>query len=64
MDRRIDYLTALLIDAVLNGWAAHGTSHAARALYDMDIPLGTAVRVLTRPRKRRCYDLGEPVEEP
>lgn len=47
MERRSDYKTALLIEALI-----HRPS-AARALADLGVPFELARRVLTRPDERR-----------
>jgi hypothetical protein len=53
MERRTDYKTALLIDAVIHEAAAKGTAAAARELLGIGVPLGVAMRVLTQPAQRR-----------
>jgi hypothetical protein len=53
MERRTDYKTALLIDAVIHEAAAQGRVAAARQLLDLGVPLEVAVRVLTKPAMRR-----------
>jgi len=55
MERRQDHLTELIIDAALNVCATHGVQAATIAMAEHDIRLGTILRVLTGPpRKRRC----------
>lgn len=53
MDRPTDRLTQSYIDAVINGLTAVGHQTAARALLELDVPLETALRVVTRPDERR-----------
>lgn len=71
MDRRNDYKTALLIEAIIhdNGAAAPSaalsaaTSAAptpARQLAELGVPIEVTMRVLTRPAERRSV-LPEPV---
>jgi hypothetical protein len=55
MKKRIDRLTAVLIDAVLNNLARQSTMEAARALAGNNVPIEVALRVLTRPHERREY---------
>jgi len=55
MERRTDRITALLVDAVLNGQAAHGIAHSARRLCEIGVPMHVAMRLLTRPAERRDY---------
>jgi len=53
MTRRIDRLTQVYIDAVLNSLPSIGQRGAALMLRDLGVPLETAVRVLTQPGMRR-----------
>ena len=53
MDRRSDYKTALLIDAVIHGDPAQAFSGRARELAALGVPVEVALRVLTRPEQRR-----------
>ena len=53
MDRRSDYKTALLIDAVIHGEPAHGFGARARELAALGVAVEVALRVLTRPEARR-----------
>jgi hypothetical protein len=57
MDRRNDYKTALLIDAIVNGAPEGGKpvprTGVARELAAVGVPLEVAVRLLTRPGERR-----------
>jgi hypothetical protein len=53
MERRTDYKTALLIDAVIHEAAEHGSAAAARELVGLGVQFEVAVRVLTQPAKRR-----------
>lgn len=52
MDRRSDYKTALIIDAVIHEAAAEARP-AARELATLGVPLEVSLRVLTRPAERR-----------
>ena len=52
MDRRSDYKTALMIDAVIHD-AAVQSRPAARELATLGVPLEVSLRVLTRPAERR-----------
>jgi hypothetical protein len=53
MDRRSDYKTALLIDAVIHTPASGERASPARELAGMGVPFEIARRVLTRPTERR-----------
>jgi hypothetical protein len=53
MEKRTDYKTALLIEAVIHELQAIGMPGAARRLVGLGVPLEVAVRVLTRPVERR-----------
>jgi hypothetical protein len=53
MDRRTDYKTALLIEAILHDTTATQGQSPARALAALGVPLATAMRLLTRPAERR-----------
>jgi hypothetical protein len=53
MERRTDYKTALLIDAVIHEAAAHGSAAAARELAGLGVQFEVAMRVLTQPAQRR-----------
>jgi hypothetical protein len=53
MNRRHDRISAMFIDAVLNGSPQHGIAHAARLLHEDGVPFDVALRVLTRPGGRR-----------
>jgi len=52
MDRRSDYKTSLLIDAVLHDVSIEARP-AARELAILGVPLEVSLRVLTRPAERR-----------
>lgn len=52
MDRRSDYRTALIIDAVIHD-AATEARPAANELATRGVPLEVSLRVLTRPAERR-----------
>jgi hypothetical protein len=56
MDRRTDYKTALLIEAIIRDTAVAGQS-PARALAALGVPFEAAMRLLTRPAERR---VGQP----
>lgn len=53
MERRTDYKTALLIEAVIHEASAIGMPAAARRLAELGVTVDVAVRVLTRPVERR-----------
>ena len=53
MHRRIDHLTRIYIDAVLNSVPSIGRPEAALLLRELGVPVETALRVLTRPHERR-----------
>ena len=53
MDRRTDYKTALLIDAVIYTPAPGEGASPARELAGKGVPFEIARRVLTRPAERR-----------
>jgi hypothetical protein len=55
MERRTDYKTALLIEAVIHEAGAIGMPSSARRLAGMGVPIDIALRVLTRPVERRQY---------
>lgn len=57
MNRRIDRLTQVYIDAVLNSMPSIGRVEAALMLRELGVPVETAVRVLTRPDESR-HSLG------
>jgi hypothetical protein len=64
MNRRTDYHTALLIDAVLAAREQMGISTSARTLHEIGVPVEVAMRLLTRPWDRRSYkqsDADKPV---
>ena len=52
MDRRSDYKTALIIDAVMHD-VADQLRPAALQLAEQGVPLEVSLRVLTRPAERR-----------
>jgi hypothetical protein len=56
MDRRNDYKTALMIEAVIHAVPPPRPGAAARELAEMGVPLEVAMRVLTRPAERRHLD--------
>jgi hypothetical protein len=53
MEKRTDYKTALLIEAVIHEAPDIGFPAAARQLAGIGVALDVAVRVLTRPAERR-----------
>jgi hypothetical protein len=53
MKRRLDRLTAILIDTVIDNHAQGSTFIAASILAKNDVPLTVALRVLTRPWEAR-----------
>jgi len=53
MKRRLDRLTAILIDTVIDNHAQGSTFTAASILAKNDVPLTVALRVLTRPWEAR-----------
>lgn len=55
MNNRPDRLTAVYIDLALNLVESHGIAAAARALFDVGVPIELARRVLLRPTERRRY---------
>jgi hypothetical protein len=55
MNRRIDYHTALLIDAILEERERVGINQAARLLRDIGVPIEVAMRLFARPWDRRNY---------
>ena len=54
-DRRIDWRTAVLIDAAINAACSHDVFTAAEELLAQNTPPELIIRVLTRPAKRRRY---------
>ena len=55
MEKRTDYKTALLVEAVIHELQQTGMPGAARRLVELGVPLDVAVRVLTRPVERRQH---------
>jgi hypothetical protein len=55
MEKRTDYKTALLIEAIIHEANSLGRPAAARRLAEIGVPLEVAVRVLTRPVERRQH---------
>jgi hypothetical protein len=53
MNQRLDRLTAILIDAVVNHPAQRSIFTVASILAKNDVPLSVALRVLTRPWEGR-----------
>lgn len=54
MDKRIDHLTALLVDAAINASDVHGMAAATDELVRHGLPLQVVQRVLIMHAKRRC----------
>jgi len=53
MKRRLDRLSAILIEAIVTNRPFHTTQLVARAFADNNIPIDIALRVITRPQERR-----------
>jgi hypothetical protein len=53
MNRRHDRISSLFIDTVVAASRQHGIARAARLLHEDGVPLDVALRVLTRPLRRR-----------
>jgi hypothetical protein len=53
MNRRRDYKTALLIDAVIYSTSAEIRAHAANELSQRPLPDDFAIRIFLEPSKRR-----------
>jgi hypothetical protein len=53
MDRRRDYKTALLIDAVIYSRSAELRAHASGELAERPLPHDFALRIFLAPSKRR-----------
>ncbi|CAH0303398.1 hypothetical protein SRABI118_04483 [Massilia sp. Bi118] len=53
MNRRRDYKTALLIDAVCYSASAEVRSHAADGLAERPLPRDFAIRIFQEPARRR-----------
>jgi hypothetical protein len=61
MRTRLDRLNAILIDAIVSNHRALGIRSAAEALATHHVSLEVALRVLTRPWRRRIVRIGIPV---
>jgi hypothetical protein len=61
MNKRLDRLTAILIDTVVDHHAQRGTPAAAAILAKNHVPLTVALRVLTRPWECRRGPTPPPV---
>jgi hypothetical protein len=61
MRTRIDCLNAILIDAIVSNHRARSIRSAAEALARNHVSLEVALRVLTRPWRRRVARSGIPV---
>jgi hypothetical protein len=57
MKNRTDHLTALLVDAVLYLGETRGTTELACILCGNGVPFDVALRVLTKPERRRRFAL-------
>ncbi len=53
MNKRIDRLSAVIVDAILNNQERQSTIGMARAMVENGIPLQVAIRVIARPWERR-----------
>jgi hypothetical protein len=53
MEKRTDYKTALLIEAIIHEAPTIGFPTAARRLSEIGVAIEVALRVLTRPAERR-----------
>lgn len=62
MNRRRDYKTALLIDAVIYSTSAELRAHAASELAARPLPQDFAMRIFLEPSKRRHNPPTEPTE--
>jgi len=63
MHTRIDRLNAILIDAIVSNHRARGIRATAEALATNHVSLEVALRVLTRPWRRRVARTAIPVFE-
>ena len=61
MNRRHDRISSMFIDTVVAASRQHGIARAARLLHEDGVPLDVALRVLTRPARRRLADRQRPV---
>lgn len=64
MNRRRDYKTALLIDAVIYSSSAEVRAHAAGELSERPLPPDFAVRVILEPERRRHNPPSQPTVFP
>jgi len=53
MKRRLDRLSAILIEAILTNRPFYATQAVARVFAANNIPIDIALRVITRPQERR-----------
>jgi len=53
MKRRLDRLSAILIEAILTNRPRYATQAVARVFAANNIPIDIALRVITRPQERR-----------
>jgi hypothetical protein len=64
MNRRRDYKTALLIDAVVYSRSAELRAHATSELTERPLPQDFALRIFLEPSKRRHNPSSQPAEFP
>jgi hypothetical protein len=64
MNRRRDYKTALLIDAVVYATSAEVRAHAAGELSERPLPHDFAMRIFQEPDKRRHNPPAPPADSP
>ncbi len=62
MNRRRDYKTALLIDAMIYAASAERRAHAVNELAERRLPSDFAVRVFSEPKRRRHNLPDQPTE--
>jgi len=60
MNRRRDYKTALLIDAVIYAASAEVRTHAAGELVERPLPHDFALRIFLQPGQRRHHPPAQP----
>lgn len=64
MNRRRDYKTALLIDAVIYAASAEVRTHAAGELAERPLPHDFAMRIVSKPGQRRHNPPAQPAVTP
>lgn len=64
MNRRRDYKTALLIDAVIYAASDEVRTHAAGALVERPLPHDFAMRIFLKPGQRRHNPPAQPTGSP